>query len=172
MSEHLLERASTGRSRCKLCKEPIEKGALRIGVTADSTSFDGTMKIWHHGICAAIRRPHPFLAALRNFMAVIGAEREQLTAIANATKSGKLKQVVWRHATEPRCVLEFAAEKYMLVTSPGKWLVWGPLVVASVPDEDLQDVVDTATASGVAGARASPQSRNQNRRARAERPPR
>jgi hypothetical protein len=159
MGEHHLERASTGRSRCKLCKEPIEKGGLRIGVTADSTSFDGTMKIWHHGICAAIRRPHPFLAALKDYLGVIGAEREQLTAIANATKSGKLKQVVWRHATEPRCVLEFP-DKYMLVTfTAGKSLVvWGPLneVIASVPDEDLQDVTDTAIASGKSLARDAP----------------
>jgi hypothetical protein len=152
MSEHQLERASTGRSRCKLCKEPIAKGGLRMGVEIDSSSFDGSMKVWHHGICAAIRRPHPFLAALTGYLGVVGAEREQLTAIANATKSGKLKQVIWRHATEPRCVLEFAAEKYLLVTfTAGKPLtVWGPLneVIASVPDDDLQDVTDTALASG------------------------
>jgi predicted DNA-binding WGR domain protein len=155
------ERASTGRARCKICKEPIAKGEFRLGTTTDSSRFDGTMTIWQHAICAAMRSPMPYLRAAAAYEGVISpAHRAQLEAIANTTRARKIKQVIWRHATEPRCLLEFPQNQYALFTAvDGKAVVAkGTLdeVIASVPDDDLEDVVDTATASGKMLGRAEP----------------
>jgi predicted DNA-binding WGR domain protein len=149
VSEHL-EIAKTARARCQICKETIDKGALRLGVT--SRNYEGDTTSWSHAVCAAMRKPTPFLRALAGYDDAPKLERDQLAAIANATKGRKLVSVVWRHATEPRCVLEFARETYMLFTLVGKkrLVVEGPLheVVASVPDGDLDSVVEAATAAG------------------------
>jgi len=160
MGEHL-ERASTGRARCKVCKEVIDKGALRMGTTGDSSRFDGTMTVWSHAICASMRSPVPFLRAIAAYEGKVdAAEKTQLEAIANTVRVRKLVQVVWRHATEPRCLLEFAQDYYVLFTKAkdAALVVRGTLddAIASVPDEDLEAVVDTATASGKKLGRPEP----------------
>jgi len=154
-----LERASTGRARCKSCNELIEKGALRMGVSGDSGSFDGNMTIWHHALCAAIRNPAGMLRASATSNELPKSVREPLEMIANTIRARKLKQVVWRHPSETRCLLELADEHYALFASvDGKLVVArGPLdeVIASVPDEDLEVVVDTAIAAGKVLARGA-----------------
>jgi len=153
-----LERASTGRARCRLCKEPIDKGALRMGVSGDSGSFDGTMMIWHHVLCAALERPAVLLRASALSNEIPAAVRAPLEAVANIVRAKKLVRVLWRHASEPRCLLELAGDRYTLVTElRGEPLVVrGALdeVIASVPDEDLEGVVDTAVAAGKSLPRA------------------
>src|SRR5690606_20780408 len=125
-------------------------------IDSDSNKFGGSITTWHHAICAAMRKPNIFLRAVGAAADELGPELAQLEVIANATRAGKVKQVVWRHATRPRCLVEFA-DGFLLVTTVGgtQSVVRGTLdeVIASVPDEDLQDVVDTAHASGLALAR-------------------
>uniref|UniRef100_A0A914LP61 Poly [ADP-ribose] polymerase n=1 Tax=Meloidogyne incognita TaxID=6306 RepID=A0A914LP61_MELIC len=45
------EYAKSGRATCKGCKEPIEKGALRMSVRFQSKFFDGFQDNWHHFEC-------------------------------------------------------------------------------------------------------------------------
>lgn len=146
MSEHL-ERASTSRARCRLCKDPIEQGTLRMGVRGDSRSYDGTMTIWHHALCAAIQRPAAFLRASAFSNEIPQTARAPFEAVANAIRARKLVKVAWRHASAPRCLLEFADDHYVLLTQVGDQalVVRGPLqeVVAAVPDDDLDAVVTT-----------------------------
>src|SRR6185295_6459603 len=99
-----LELATTGRSRCVICKEPIAKDAWRMKVTLQAQGYDGESASMHHVICAAIRRPTPFLRALGKAKKL--AHKDQLKAIATTTKDRKVIDVVWRHATAPRCLLE------------------------------------------------------------------
>ncbi len=156
-----LERASTGRARCKLCREPIAKGELRYGVTEDSYQFDGQTTAWHHAVCAAMRRATGFLRALAAAEVPIPpAHRASYQAIAETTRAHRIKDVVWRHANEPRCVLELSGDRFALFTIHGgkQLTAEGTLdeVVASVPDDDLEEVVDTITASGRALGREAP----------------
>lgn len=46
-----VERAKTGRAKCKKCKCPIEKGALRIAKLVANPFSDGKTKAWHHLAC-------------------------------------------------------------------------------------------------------------------------
>lgn len=47
-----VERAKTGRAKCKRCKCPIEKGEIRIGKYVSSFFADGKMMpAWHHVTC-------------------------------------------------------------------------------------------------------------------------
>lgn len=52
-ARYCVEYAKSGRSTCKKCKQPIEKGAERIGkVTANPFGDDGgEMKAWYHMRC-------------------------------------------------------------------------------------------------------------------------
>lgn len=63
---HVIERARSGRSKCRGCEGPIEKGALRFGERlANPFADDGGDTIhWFHVGCGALMRPEPFLDAL------------------------------------------------------------------------------------------------------------
>lgn len=57
MSTYSIEHAKSGRSKCKKCKEPIPKGALRIGVeTEDTTGAGYTSTSWTHPKCFNLPR--------------------------------------------------------------------------------------------------------------------
>lgn len=46
-----VERAKTGRAKCKKCKCLIDKDTLRIAKLVASQFGDGKMKAWHHVTC-------------------------------------------------------------------------------------------------------------------------
>ncbi|CAK9798733.1 DNA ligase 3 [Anthophora quadrimaculata] len=46
-----VERAKTGRAKCKKCKCPIEKDTVRIAKLVSNPFSDGKMKAWHHLSC-------------------------------------------------------------------------------------------------------------------------
>ena len=100
---HLIEPASTGRSKCRGCGEAIAAGVLRFGETVPNAFGEGDARHWFHLDCGAFRRPEPFLGALESTTATIddaerlrgharsGLERERLTRIngAERDKSGR-----------------------------------------------------------------------------------
>ena len=63
---HTIERAPTARSKCRGCGGKIASGQLRLGERLPNPFGDeGTeMTHWFHLVCAAYRRPGPFLEAL------------------------------------------------------------------------------------------------------------
>jgi hypothetical protein len=77
---HVIESAVSGRSRCRGCGGTITRGALRFGECLANPYSDGDTMIWYHPICAAYRRPEPFLTALSG--SDIAGERERLDATA------------------------------------------------------------------------------------------
>lgn len=61
--DHVLERAASNRSKCRGCGLRIDKGALRFGEQVENPYNDGVSTLWFHPICAAYKRPDPFLSA-------------------------------------------------------------------------------------------------------------
>lgn len=64
---HLIEKAPTGRAKCRGCEGKIAAGELRFGEKLPNPFADGEgaeMTHWFHLICAALRRPEALLEAL------------------------------------------------------------------------------------------------------------
>lgn len=53
----VLERAASGRSKCRACGTAIPKGELRFGEEVTNPFTEGLTTIWFHLDCAALRRP-------------------------------------------------------------------------------------------------------------------
>jgi len=80
---HVFELASSGRSKCRGCRQPIGKGELRFGEALPNPFGEGEVTHWFHPPCAAYKRPDVILEAL----AAAGADvdREALERTARAT---------------------------------------------------------------------------------------
>jgi hypothetical protein len=61
---HLFEPAASGRSKCRGCSRPIQRGELRFGERLPNPFGEGEMTLWFHPACAAYKRPEPLLQAL------------------------------------------------------------------------------------------------------------
>ena len=64
---HLIERASTGRAKCRGCGEKIAAKELRFGEQLPNPFAEGEdalMTHWFHLACAAFRRPEAFLEGI------------------------------------------------------------------------------------------------------------
>lgn len=63
---HVIERATSGRAKCRGCGERIAAGELRFGEGLPNPYADdgGEMTHWFHVKCAAFTRPEPLLATL------------------------------------------------------------------------------------------------------------
>ena len=64
---HVIERAPTGRAKCRGCEGKIAAGALRFGEQLPNPYADGEnvlMTHWFHLPCAAYRRPEAFLEGI------------------------------------------------------------------------------------------------------------
>ena len=127
MSESSLELSLTARARCKLCKEPIPKGAWRMKVSVASGRFDGDLTVFSHALCAAMRQPLPLLECLSEKPKLDATLGKQLAAIARTVRDRKLTQVIWRHATEARCLLELPKDVYVLFTERDGALIYALL---------------------------------------------
>jgi hypothetical protein len=89
---HVIEAATSGRAKCRGCEQPIAKGELRFGERLPNAFGEGEMTLWFHLLCAAYKRPEPFLATLRGAdAAAIGATRaapEHADALEAAAELG------------------------------------------------------------------------------------
>jgi hypothetical protein len=63
-ASHVFEPAASGRSKCRGCGRPIERGELRFGERLPNPFAEGEMTVWFHPACAAYKRPEPLLQAL------------------------------------------------------------------------------------------------------------
>ena len=63
---HVIERATTGRAKCRGCERPIARDELRFGERRPNPYADdgGETTHWFHVACAALTRPEPFLETL------------------------------------------------------------------------------------------------------------
>ncbi len=63
---HVIERASTGRAKCRTCDDKIGAAELRFGERVPNPFGDDGSEttLWSHPACAAFTRPDAFLEAL------------------------------------------------------------------------------------------------------------
>jgi Poly(ADP-ribose) polymerase and DNA-Ligase Zn-finger region len=61
---HLFVPASSGRSRCRGCGQPIKRGEMRFGECLPNLFGEGEMTLWFHPLCAAYKRPQSLLETL------------------------------------------------------------------------------------------------------------
>lgn len=76
----VIEPASSARSKCRACREKIEKGVLRFGESVPNAFGEGDATHWFHLPCAAERRPEKLGAALEGYEGEV-PERAALTQI-------------------------------------------------------------------------------------------
>ena len=81
---HLLDRAPTGRAKCRGCGQAIAKGSLRMGEAVPNPYADtegAEAMHWYHPTCAAYKRPEPFLQVVEASSELV-ADRDALVAAA------------------------------------------------------------------------------------------
>ena len=78
---HVFERAVSGRSKCRGCRQPIAKDEWRFGERLANPYGEGEVTHWFHPRCAAYRRPDALLAALADAPNDL-PERESLERVA------------------------------------------------------------------------------------------
>ena len=81
---HLFEPAASGRSKCRGCARPIQRGELRFGERVPNNFGEGETTLWFHPLCAAYKRPQPLLETLAGTTdAVPGREGLERTALGS-----------------------------------------------------------------------------------------
>lgn len=81
---HVVERAPTGRAKCRGCGTAIAKGDLRLGEAVPNLYADAEgaeSSHWYHLWCAAYRRPEALLQAIETTTEALD-ERDALVAAA------------------------------------------------------------------------------------------
>jgi ribosomal protein L37AE/L43A len=65
---HIIERASSGRAKCRGCEQRIANGDWRLGERRPNPYADAGSEVthWFHIPCGALMRPEPFLEALQD----------------------------------------------------------------------------------------------------------
>ncbi|MES1177677.1 MAG: hypothetical protein ABUL62_25355 [Myxococcales bacterium] len=77
----VIERATTGRAKCRACSQSIAKGDERFGEALPNAYGEGDSLFWFHLRCAACSRPELLLPVLEQSQAS-PEEREGLAALA------------------------------------------------------------------------------------------
>jgi ribosomal protein L37AE/L43A len=77
----VIERATTGRAKCRACSQSIAKGDERFGEALPNAYGEGESLFWFHLRCAACSRPESLLPVLEQSQAAPN-ERETLRALA------------------------------------------------------------------------------------------
>jgi ribosomal protein L37AE/L43A len=78
----VIERASSGRAKCRACGQVILRGALRFGEALPNAYGEGESLFWFHLPCAAHARPESVLPVLAETNETL-PERAQLEALAH-----------------------------------------------------------------------------------------
>jgi hypothetical protein len=86
----MIEAAKTGRARCRVCRQPIEKGALRFGEEQPNAFGEGLQWVWNHLACAAKKKPVLVRTALASFEGEVPARDELEAVLAEADKTASV----------------------------------------------------------------------------------
>ncbi|CAK1604001.1 unnamed protein product [Parnassius mnemosyne] len=90
-----VEYAKSSRASCKVCKNKIDQGILRIALMVQSPFFDGKQPTWHHLDCLFAKKPPTALSDIANFNKLKHEDQEKIKKKINGeekgTKRGKAK---------------------------------------------------------------------------------
>jgi ribosomal protein L37AE/L43A len=90
----VIERASTGRAKCRACGQAIARGDERFGEALPNAYGEGDSLFWFHLPCAAHARPEALLPVLAQ-SALSARERQPLEALAQAgVAQGRLCRIL------------------------------------------------------------------------------
>ncbi len=90
----VIERASTGRAKCRACGQSIARGDERFGEALPSSYGEGESLFWFHLPCAACARPESILPVLGQ-SGLGPRERQALVALAQeGIAHGRLPRIV------------------------------------------------------------------------------
>ncbi|MEO7034747.1 MAG: hypothetical protein ABI548_12640 [Polyangiaceae bacterium] len=90
----VIERASTGRAKCRVCAQAIARGDERFGEALPNAYGEGDALFWFHVPCAACARPEALLPVLAQ-SSMPGNERAGLEALARAgVAQGRLCRIL------------------------------------------------------------------------------
>jgi poly(ADP-ribose) polymerase-like protein len=90
---HVFEHASSGRSKCRGCGQPIARGELRFGERLPNPFADGEMTHWFHPLCAAYKRPEPLLQGLEETQQSIPARKVLESAAQRSLAQRRLPRI-------------------------------------------------------------------------------
>jgi hypothetical protein len=79
----VIERATSGRAKCRVCGRAIAKGEARFGEALPSAYGEGESMFWFHVPCAACARPESLLPVLTTATDTV-TERSEIEALAQA----------------------------------------------------------------------------------------
>jgi hypothetical protein len=80
---HIFEPASSGRAKCRGCKQALAKGELRFGERLPNPFGEGEVTHWFHPGCAAYKRPDAVIETLDDAQAA--SIRDALERVARAS---------------------------------------------------------------------------------------
>lgn len=90
----VIERASTGRAKCRVCGQAIARGDERFGEALPNAYGEGEAMFWYHVPCAACARPEALLPVLEQ-STLSGNERARLEELARAgVAQGRLCRIL------------------------------------------------------------------------------
>ncbi len=73
---HAIAEATSGRAKCRGCKQAIQKGELRLGEAVPNPFGDGEAVHWYHLACGARLRAEPFLEAVSELEGDTASEKK------------------------------------------------------------------------------------------------
>ena len=90
----VIERASTGRAKCRTCGQAIGKGEERFGEALPNAYGEGESLFWYHLRCAACSRPEALLAVLEQGQAVPDGTSELITLARGSVSQPRLSRIL------------------------------------------------------------------------------
>jgi hypothetical protein len=94
-----IEVAKTGRARCRVCRQNIEKGSLRFGEEQPSSFGEGMQWVWHHLLCGARKKPVQVRSALAAFGGEVPGRAELEAALLEADRTATVYPYAERAST-------------------------------------------------------------------------
>jgi len=90
----VIERASTGRAKCRACGQAIAKGEQRFGEALPNAYGEGESLFWFHLRCAACCRPDSLLAVLDQSQAASAESAELRTLARDGVAQPRLSRIL------------------------------------------------------------------------------
>ena len=90
----VIERATSGRAKCRACGQAIAKGEERFGEALPNAYGEGESTFWFHVRCAACSRPESLLAVLEQGQATAEGASELIALAREGTAHPRLSRIL------------------------------------------------------------------------------